>query len=533
MAISTSPCSRAASDFSRSAHHPDQHDHATSDYDIFVAPANPETLELTANPVRYTFHKATDRYPDVFLADFELGTHVGEAPSPWTSRATRLPGSGLGTSATAPNRRSTSEHTFSGPGEYDVQATREGQALRGRVRVRPAQPPQVQSVNLQGDRDVVVEFDEPIGTPDLRVDAPSGLEVVGRRIDKQRLVLTLAADLKQDATLELTGVCDLAQRPNTMPATKIVVRPTEWPTDRKGLVFAWRTAAVAVSTVDPATGKPGVIKLTRRNAARLDHNYALVLDGGSSVAADADARLLEACRASNALTIEATLTPANVTQEGPARIVTFSSDPSTRNFTLGQTRDKLILRLRTSQTGLNGVNPEVELCSVQANRTYHVAVTYSGGHLLCYVDGAKVLDSPAVQGDFSNWSPHHLLFGDEWNGQRNWSGTLEGVAVFSRAERGGSETRAPGLPAHSRPPTVAHLVVDVELVKLSKVPTMQEISPYREALVVGEYRVKQVVEGELKTQTVRVAHWALLDGAVRTPATRKPGWSGRINPRDL
>ena len=78
-------------------------------------------------------------------------------------------------------------------------------------------------------------------------------------------------------------------------------------------------------------------------------------------------------------------------------------------------------------------------------------------------------------------------------------------------------------------PTVAHLVVDVELIKLSKVPTMQEISPYREALVVGEYRVKQVVEGELKTQTVRVAHWALLDGAVRTPATRKPGWSGRIN----
>jgi hypothetical protein len=41
--------------------------------------------------------------------------------------------------------------------------------------------------------------------------------------------------------------------------------------------------------------------------------------------------------------------------------------------------------------------------------------------------------------------------------------------------------------------------------------------------------VKQVVEGELKTQTVRVAHGALLDGAVRTPAARKPGWSGRIS----
>jgi hypothetical protein len=73
------------------------------------------------------------------------------------------------------------------------------------------------------------------------------------------------------------------------------------------------------------------------------------------------------------------------------------------------------------------------------------------------------------------------------------------------------------------------LVIDAELIKLSKVPTLEEISPYREALVVGEYRVKQVVEGELKTQTVRVAHWALLDGAATTPASRKPGWSGRIN----
>ncbi len=280
---------------------------------------------------------------------------------------------------------------------------------------------------------MVVEFDEPISAPELHVNAPNGIEVVERRIDKQRLVLTLAADLKQDATLELTGVRDLAQYPNTMPPTKIAVHPTEWPTDRHGLVFAWRTAAVAVSTVDPATGKPGVIKVTRRNAARLDHNFALLLDGGSSAAADADARLLEACRASNALTIEATLTLANISPEGPARIVTFSSDPSSRNFILGQQRDKLILRLRTPQTGSNGTPPELEFCSVQANRTCHVTVTCSGGHVLCYVDGAKVLDSSAVQGDFSIWSPHHLLFGDEWNGQRNWSGTLEGVAVFSRA----------------------------------------------------------------------------------------------------
>ncbi len=510
---------------------PDQHDHDKSDYDIFVAGTNPETLELTANPVRYSFHKATDRYPDVFLADFELGTHVGEAPFTLDLQGDKIAGQWKWDFGDGSGPTGQSKHTFSVAGDYDVHTTHNGQTLRGRVRVREARPPQVQSVNLQGDRDVVVEFDEPISGPELRVKTPNGIELANRRIDKQRLVLTLKTDLKRDATFELAGVRDLAQRPNTLSPTEIVVRPMEWPTDRKDLVFAWRTAAIAVSIVNPLTGKAGVTKVTRRNAARLDHNSAMVLDGGSCVAADAEARLLEACRASNALTLEATLTPANLTQEGPARIVTFSSDPLTRNFTLGQMRDKLTLRLRTPKTGLNGVDPEVELCSVQAHRTYHVIVTYSGGHVLCYVDGAKVLDSSAVQGDFSNWSEHHLLFGDEWNGQRNWSGTLEGVAVFSRALSKEEITREHQAYQRIRAPrpTVVHLLADAELLKLSKVPTLKEISPYREALVVGEYRVKQMVEGDLKSQTVRVVHWALLDGAAMAPASRKPGWSGRIN----
>jgi len=45
---------------------PNQHDHSKSDYDVFVARLDPGKLELLDRPVRYTFDKATDRYPDVF-----------------------------------------------------------------------------------------------------------------------------------------------------------------------------------------------------------------------------------------------------------------------------------------------------------------------------------------------------------------------------------------------------------------------------------------------------------------------------------
>jgi hypothetical protein len=110
---------------------PDQHDH--SDYDIFVALANPETLELRGNPVRYTFNKATDRYPDVFLADFELGTRNGEVPFEIDFASAKNPGEWKWDFGDGSPAGKKSKHTFSRPGEYDILATQGSKNLRGHV----------------------------------------------------------------------------------------------------------------------------------------------------------------------------------------------------------------------------------------------------------------------------------------------------------------------------------------------------------------------------------------------------------------
>jgi hypothetical protein len=47
---------------------PNQQDFWTSDYDIFVAEIDPKTCEIKDKPVRYTFDKHGDTFPDVFLA---------------------------------------------------------------------------------------------------------------------------------------------------------------------------------------------------------------------------------------------------------------------------------------------------------------------------------------------------------------------------------------------------------------------------------------------------------------------------------
>ena len=61
-----------------------------------------------------------------------------------------------------------------------------------------------------------------------------------------------------------------------------------------------------------------------------------------------------AVRRSNAITIEAWVKPANTTQSGPARIVTVSRDPGSRNFTLGQKAGAYEVRFRTTSTSANG-----------------------------------------------------------------------------------------------------------------------------------------------------------------------------------
>jgi len=172
-------------------------------------------------------------------------------------------------------------------------------------------------------------------------------------------------------------------------------------------------------------------RIYARGSAQPDDTGAIVLTKGAFIVEGADTSLLDACRGSNALTLEVVLQAGQSLQQGPARIVSFSSDPRSRNFTLGHDGAELVMRLRTPQTGPNGTNPQLTLCRAPVARLAHVTVTYSPGNLRCYVNGKRVMLSSRVRGDFSNWSEAHLLLGDEWSGERDWDGRLGSVAIFA------------------------------------------------------------------------------------------------------
>ena len=65
------------------------------------------------------------------------------------------------------------------------------------------------------------------------------------------------------------------------------------------------------------------------------------------------------------------------------------------------------------------------------------------------------------------------------------------------------------------------LVLNVRLTRPGTIPNPQAILPYRHALVVNEYEIIDRLEGAYADATIRVAQWAIRDGAV-LPEARKP-----------
>lgn len=140
-------------------------------------------------------------------------------------------------------------------------------------------------------------------------------------------------------------------------------------------------------------------------------------------------------RHSSGISVEVDLITETNDQGGPARIVTYSFNPRFRNFTLGQQKDALVFRLRTTATDLNGADPVLEVPSVfKPGTRQHLVVTYDGHEENLYVDGERVFTSRKLTGDFSNWDPeYYFLLGNELNGNRLWRGKLFGVSLYDHA----------------------------------------------------------------------------------------------------
>ncbi len=157
------------------------------------------------------------------------------------------------------------------------------------------------------------------------------------------------------------------------------------------------------------------------------------LETGQAVSNSSTQEFFERMVKGSGLALELWIETEDLKQSGPARILSYSLNPGARNFTIGQSSDQLVIRLRTTETNLNGTNPHLIIDGTFDNRSLqHVVMTYDFSEQRVYINGEQKTLSKILKGDFSNWDPTcRLVIGNEVTGHRPWKGKIYYAAIFN------------------------------------------------------------------------------------------------------
>jgi len=159
-------------------------------------------------------------------------------------------------------------------------------------------------------------------------------------------------------------------------------------------------------------------------------------DGKAQGSTSASRKLHTQITSTGEYSIEAWVIPDNVSQDGPARIVTYSGGSETRNFTLGQTLYDYNFLARSSESDANGmpmISTPANLEILQAT-LQHVVVNYDpiDGKSI-YINGEWISGNPDVPGNLNDWDPTFALaVGNEADNQQLWMGTMRLLAIHNR-----------------------------------------------------------------------------------------------------
>jgi hypothetical protein len=193
------------------------------------------------------------------------------------------------------------------------------------------------------------------------------------------------------------------------------------------------TIAYDTSGVDPANN------LTISGDVTWVEGWGLDFSDGKAQGSTSDSRkIAQLIQATGEYTIEAWVVPANVTQEGPARIISYSAGTDVRNFTLGQTLYNYNHLHRSSTTDGNGepahsTSDDDE--DLQATEQHVVATFDPENGRRIYVDGVFTDDLDETEpGNLNDWDDSYaLVLGNEASSDRPWAGKIRLLAIHNRA----------------------------------------------------------------------------------------------------
>ncbi len=479
-----------------------------------------------------------------------LGYYRGEAPFTVDIADARLAGSEWSWRVGDGNSGSTGprfQHTFTEPGVFTVIAQRGDQRYRAQVTVEPRRAPTA-TVQVVNPGYLLISFDEAV-TGDGKVRLADGTAVAQANLSVtgRQLQVALAKPLAGSTQVYLEGFTDLAQQPNPISAAPLEVTVPAWPINHEGIVYRWESARANNVVHDPKNDRvlPSRLKgsYDREGWLRLAGDQA----GTGFFAQTGQGMDFHQVIAANRFTMEAVIQPEEQSQAAaqgnfPRRIINCSAwHDGDWNFLLGQQDDKLVASIRTADNfldmngnpttnALHGRAPVIELFTLSDTDPHHVVVTYEPGKLKAYVDGKQVVDSDQVTGDLK-WGYGELVFGGSHNsGRQRWRGRMRNMALYARALTPEEVSKHYTIIQSAIRP-LPRITVRAELLAVSTAPTPESIAPYTEALIVNEYKVREVMQRSEEWngpkvedgQTIRVYQWGLINRTLTDNASLKPG----------
>ena len=306
-----------------------------------------------------------------------------------------------------------------------------------------ALPPTISSVSASGvSTKVTVVFSEP-------VEQASATNASNYIIDNVITVSTasLGSDLKTvtlatgphtlgvSYTLTVNNIKDRASTPNVIAKNTIFIYAVALRVV-DGLTVFYDFSEGAGNVIMDKSGIGPSIDLTIESGVVnwLQGRNGIEIASSSVIKNVNPTKLYNKLTATNRLTIEAWIEPANLTQGGPARIVTLSNGKSTNavNVHLGQQDTQIIYRTRISGSDYHELSVPGGFINTTSPR--HVVITFDGLAKSVYFDGQLQSRTEIGVGGFSTWDTSFpLILGNENNVNRAWLGKMYMIAIYDKA----------------------------------------------------------------------------------------------------
>ena len=262
------------------------------------------------------------------------------------------------------------------------------------------------------------------------------LDEVGKQSNTPNLPVVASERTEGQSPLLKATAFELAAVP---PRPQIVVNPARV---SDGLAALYTFDEGAGTTVYDLSNIAEALDLTIRDTTAVRWlTGALRVEAPTVITSNGAAhKINRACRTNGEITVEAWIRSADLTQQGPARIVALAADVYNANFVLGQglwgnrPSDLYEIRLRTTESSDNGQPSLATPVGSVVDDVQQVVYTRNhAGEAALYLNGV-LTQTQTVPGTLIAWNrTYALALANELDETRPWLGEYHLVAIYCQA----------------------------------------------------------------------------------------------------